>query len=32
LMIYVDYIKFNESINYSPEFIPNNWNESKYLL
>jgi spore germination protein Q len=24
LMIYVDYIKFNESINYSPEFIPNN--------
>lgn len=23
LMIYVDYIKFHEKINYSPEFIPN---------
>lgn len=23
LMIYVDYIKFYEKINYSPEFIPN---------
>ena len=24
LMIYVDYIKFDERINYSQEFIPNN--------
>jgi hypothetical protein len=26
LMIYVDYISFDERINYSPEFTPNNWN------
>jgi len=25
LMIYVDFISFDERINYSPEFIPNNW-------
>jgi len=25
LMIYVDYISFDERINYSPEFYPNNW-------
>ena len=24
LMIYVDFISFDEKINYSPEFIPNN--------
>ncbi|MCI8445928.1 MAG: spore coat protein GerQ [Bacilli bacterium] len=24
LMIYVDFISFDEAINYSPEFIPNN--------
>ena len=24
LMIYVNYIEFDEKINYSPEFIPNN--------
>ena len=24
LMIYVDFISFDEPINYSPEFIPNN--------
>ena len=24
LMIYVDYISFDENINYSPEFYPNN--------
>ena len=24
LMIYVDFITFDEKINYSPEFIPNN--------
>lgn len=24
LMIYVDYISFDEQINYSPEFYPNN--------
>ena len=24
LMIYVDYISFDEKINYSPEFYPNN--------
>lgn len=27
LMIYVDYVQFEERINYSPEFVPNNWNE-----
>lgn len=25
LMIYVNYIKFNEKINYSPDFYPSNW-------
>lgn len=25
LMIYVDFITFDEAINYSPEFVPNNW-------
>lgn len=25
LMIYVDFIEFDEKINYSQEFIPNNW-------
>lgn len=25
LMIYVDYIKFDENINYSPEFVPSSW-------
>ena len=26
LLIYVNYVKFDERINYSPEFYPNNWN------
>jgi len=25
LMIYVDYISFDEPINYDPNFYPNNW-------
>lgn len=25
LLIYVNYIKFDENIAYSPEFYPNNW-------
>jgi hypothetical protein len=24
-MIYVDFITFEEKINYSQEFVPNNW-------
>lgn len=28
LMIYVDYITFDEKINYSPEFIPNDWKKT----
>ena len=32
LMIYVNYIEFDEKINYSPEFIPNNWKKNNYLL
>jgi hypothetical protein len=31
-MIYVNYIEFDEKINYSPEFIPNNWKKNNYLL
>lgn len=26
LMIYVDFISFDEPINYDPQFVPNNWN------
>lgn len=26
LLIYVNYVKFDERINYSSEFYPNNWN------
>lgn len=32
LMIYVDYISFDEPINYSQEFYPNNWYLTKSLL
>ena len=32
LMIYVDFITFEEPINYSEEFIPNNWFFIPYLL
>ena len=32
LMIYVDFISFDEKINYSQEFIPNNWKISRTLL
>lgn len=31
-MIYVDFISFDEKINYSPEFIPNNWKINQVLL
>lgn len=32
LMIYVDFITFEEQINYSQEFIPGNWFLKSYLL
>ena len=32
LMLYVDFITFDENINYSEEFYPNNWNEKVYLI
>lgn len=32
LMIYVDFITFEEQINYSEEFIPGNWFLKSYLL
>lgn len=32
LMIYVDFISFDEPINYSPEFIPSNWILENNLL
>lgn len=32
LIIYVNYIKFDERIISDPEFYPNNWNEIGYLL
>lgn len=32
LMIYVDYISFDEPINYDPDFYPSNWYLKKNLL
>lgn len=32
LIIYVNYIKFDEKIISDPEFYPNNWNDIGYLL
>lgn len=32
LMLYVDFITFDENINYSEEFYPNNWFKIKLLL
>ena len=32
LIIYVNFIKFDERIISDPEFYPNNWNEKWYLL
>jgi len=32
LMIYVDFITFDENINYSEEFYPNNWFLKNHLI
>ena len=32
LMIYVNYVKFDERIIYSPDFYPSNWKSPKSLL
>ena len=31
-MIYVDYIEFDEKINYSKDFVPNNWKKKINLI